>query len=264
MLIVSTLLPWLCCVQTLEGLFYEVLCGSKDSWNEIISLAERGSLLAEAIIAFVLSRGEFAGIRKNKAQSALHAKKALTWLEHLSSQESHILPSFLLGYFFYKEIGVEADYARAFALFSAAASSADQRPSRWAIHFLGVCHSKGHGTNKNPRAAMDNFRLAANSWDFCMSENDIAYCYSKGLGVPQSKTEALHWYRRAANRGYSVAQYNAALLCFEEAEGRHLTAEVAVEVAAEIAAEAKRWIELAAAQGNRNALRHQRIALKKP
>lgn len=88
------------------------------------------------------------------------------------------------------------DYDQAFKLFESGAEAKNS----FCLNALGVCFSKGLGTNQDYMEAMKYFAEAASMGCFHAYYN-AGICYEKGLGVPQSHEEAKKWYKMAAQKG---------------------------------------------------------------
>jgi hypothetical protein len=105
---------------------------------------------------------------------------------------------------------------------------------------LASLYLKGGGLPKNPTAAAEWYRKAANQ-----GHREASYVlglmYEQGLGVPLDMTQAIEWYRRAAEQGHAGAQITIGLQYFA---GNAVDQNDAI---------GGRWIYRAAAQGSTDA-----------
>ena len=83
---------------------------------------------------------------------------------------------------------------------------------------------------------MENLRRLAEQGDI-LAQYNLALMYYEDKGVEQNFEEAFQWIKKAANQGYAKAQYNLALMYYE-GEGVEQNFE-----------EAFQWIKKAAEQG---------------
>jgi len=72
---------------------------------------------------------------------------------------------------------------------------------------VGMALLTGEGTTRDPRAAAEWFRRAADSGD-PQAQTRLGYLYSEGIGVDRDSAEAVRWFLRAAVSGYAPAEYD--------------------------------------------------------
>lgn len=109
-----------------------------------------------------------------------------------------------------------------------------------ALYHLGMMRHLGLGMPKDPAAALDLFRNAAEAGDPLAAF--MLGSYHQGIApelIAIDKAEALKWKSVAAEAGYALAQHDVARLHFEAGE---------IDLALE-------WLTRAAQQGEVNALR---------
>lgn len=152
---------------------------------------------------------------------------------------------------------------------------------------LGLLHATGRAGKTNYVEARKWFEKAADG-GLAEAQSNLASLYLRGQGVPQSFVEALHWYRKAAEGGLAQAQYTlgwmyahgkgiepdtkqAQYWLTKAAEERHEAAQLSLGLlylrGEELKdgslqpnyIEAYKWINLAAASGNTNAIKHRNL-----
>ncbi|HSV28774.1 MAG TPA: tetratricopeptide repeat protein, partial [Candidatus Omnitrophota bacterium] len=106
-----------------------------------------------------------------------------------------------------------------------------------AQYHLAVMHDRGANGRRDPKAAAQLYRRAAEQGD-SRAQYDLAQMYLAGEGVPRDEAEALKWFLASARRGSALARYNLGI-CY--AKGRGCVADPV---------EAHAWLCLAAASGH--------------
>jgi TPR repeat protein len=71
----------------------------------------------------------------------------------------------------------------------------------------GMALLTGEGTARDPAAAAEWFRRAADSGD-PQAQTQLGYLYAEGLGVERDSAKAARWFLRAAVSGYAPAEYD--------------------------------------------------------
>lgn len=138
--------------------------------------------------------------------------------------------------------------------------------------FLGKMYLNGQGTPKNPKKAFDWFTLAAKS-SYKPAEFQLGKMYFNGIGVPQDYKIAKRWLEVSApeigeaaillGRIYSDGlgtdrDYSKAIDAFELADSHGVDAKIIIGILYSYGGfgveknftQAKKWLELAAAQKN--------------
>ena len=133
-----------------------------------------------------------------------------------------------LGVMYLKGHGVTIDYARAYGLFSSAASH--ELPG--AMFNLGIMNLRGYGRAVDLTAAASWFERAA-ALDDREAQFFLGLLYYKGEGVIGDPRRARDWFQKSAAAGLPAGKYNLAML--ELQNGQESAAMV--------------WLESAAAQG---------------
>ncbi len=95
----------------------------------------------------------------------------------------------------------KADLNRAFQLLK----TAEGRGSRDALFSLGVCHSRGEGTEVDKAAALDYYRRAARVGDVDAQYN-LGWFLENGIATPANHAAAIRWYKKAAAGGEATAK----------------------------------------------------------
>lgn len=145
---------------------------------------------------------------------------------------------------------------------------------------LGMAYGAGRrGVRKaNVEEAFKWFRLAAEQ-GYATAQYNLGSLYYYGTGVPKDTQEALKWYRKAADQGFIQAQYFLGWLFSRGVEENFKESVLWFSKAAEQGdpeaqlslglmllrgedlnpdyVEAYKWINLSAAQGNTNAVKHR-------
>ena len=105
---------------------------------------------------------------------------------------------------------------------------------------IGQCYKDGIVVRKNPRLAVEWFRLAADQGNsdaqYCLGD-----CFRLGQGVEQDYSESFKWYQLSTRQGNSVAQLYLGVL-YTEGLGVEQNLELAVD-----------WYRKSADQGNAGA-----------
>ena len=115
---------------------------------------------------------------------------------------------------------------------------------------LGVMHDKGQGVPQDDAEAMKWYRLAANQ-GHARAQHTIGKIYDEGRGVKQNFAEAIKWYRLAADQGDAEAQFNLGAMIAYGSQGL-----------AELSVSATMLFNLAAAQGQKAAVRARELIAK--
>jgi len=101
--------------------------------------------------------------------------------------------------------------------------------------------------NRDAGYAQRLYNIAASEYDVfaqkgdAAAQNTLAGMYENAKGVKADNAMALFWYKKAALQDYALAQYNIGRLLMEHASSERTVAEAAY------------WLDLAAAQGLREA-----------
>ena len=118
--------------------------------------------------------------------------------------------------------------------------AADQNQPR-AQYFLSLLYIAGRGVIADSTQSAHWCQISAdNAYPPAMTR--IANLYQQGLGVPQNAKLAIHWFLKGAMYNDSTSQYNLGL-CYEKGNGVRVNS-----------VEAYKWFNIAASQGNAQAL----------
>jgi hypothetical protein len=79
---------------------------------------------------------------------------------------------------------------------------------------MGVAYEEGLGVAKDPAAAFEWFRRAAEQ-GLAPAQFDVGLAYEFGRGVKRDEAVAAEWYRKAALHGFGLAENNLAALYVE-------------------------------------------------
>jgi TPR repeat protein len=223
--------------QVLAAHHYKITCGSRDDWAALKEHADKGVLLACAMVAVCYVSATVCIVPKDVDQANKWASRAFEWTRQESDGGCMYAQAFL-GYFHEFGIGVsqknEAEAAKLYRL------AADQGNTD-GQYSLGVCYEYGRGVTKDEEEAVGWYRLAAEQGHAAAQKN-LGRCYAYGTGVTKDESEAVGWFRLAADQGHAAAQCSLGV-CY--ATGRGVTKDEG---------EAVRWYRLAADQGNAAAL----------
>jgi hypothetical protein len=80
-----------------------------------------------------------------------------------------------------------------------------------ALYNVGLLYMKGQGAQKDPRAAIDWFKRAANYGSLDAAYN-LGVLYKTGEGVFPSNKDAIYWWKQAADAGHAQSQYNMGVM----------------------------------------------------
>lgn len=97
------------------------------------------------------------------------------------------------------------DYGTAFKLYSSSANKGTAE----AQYRIGLMYKFGWGTERDPKAAADWLRRAADQ-QHGEAQAELGVLYKLGRGVKEDSAEAARWFRRAAESGVGIAQLNLA------------------------------------------------------
>ena len=128
----------------------------------------------------------------------------------------------MLGVQYLNGWGVEADQARAFALFQKAAG----QDNLYAHYNLGLCWKNGWGVEQEPQKAYAAFRRAA-ELGHADAQNEIGLCLLNGNGVEGDDSAAFSWFQKSYQQGNQYACYNLGL-CYEQGRGTAPDREAAI------------------------------------
>ena len=126
--------------------------------------------------------------------------ECIYWLDR-ASENGYAESQALLGYFYYKGEGVEADTGKAIAYLNLAA----EKGSPFAQFVLGSCYSQGDVVEKDIGRAVFWWGKAA-SQDEVESMLHLGKCYYNGSGVEKDIDKAESLWRKAAENGLDEAQ----------------------------------------------------------
>ena len=118
--------------------------------------------------------------------------------------------------------------------------------------YLGLMYRKGQGVPQDEAAAAQWFRRAAEQ-GVAEAQNILGLLmYDQGKGVPQDDYKAAaQWFRRAAEQGVAKAQYNLGVM-YSQGEG-----------VLKDYVHAHMWANIAASEGNKNAVTLRNLVEKK-
>ncbi|WP_024994600.1 tetratricopeptide repeat protein [Phocaeicola paurosaccharolyticus] len=164
-------------------------------------------------------------------------------LKPLARIDSAKFAQYSLGDLYYRGLGGEKDYDKAYKLFKESAENGNMD----AMNNIAFMSLYGHGTDVNYAKAYELFRNAAlqgnphaqlglgtmyrHGWGVtrsCMlamdwykrsashgnsdAMNNIGYMQYNGIGVPMDSQQAFYWFSRAAVLGNPIAEYNMGVL----------------------------------------------------
>jgi TPR repeat protein len=155
-------------------------------------------------------------------------QKALSTLEKANPEvtQNNLASVWVLGYCFFKGIGVVHDYTKAFKWFEAAANLGFAA----AQNNLGNCYFEGRGVYKNYKKAFEFYQLAANQ-GHADAQYNLGMTYEYGKGVDKDLKKAYELYQQAVKQGNSDAKIRLTSLIEE-----HPTVALLVEHSMKISA----------------------------
>lgn len=95
------------------------------------------------------------------------------------------------------------DYAKAFAIFSKLADNDDLAARR----NVALMQRKGLGTEKDPKAALENYRIAAQA-GLPTAAADLGEMLLDGEAGPRDAEAALPWLEIASRSGHAIAEFH--------------------------------------------------------
>ncbi len=188
----------------------------EEAWFWLSKAAEDEHPRAQAMQADMLANGLGTVIDRQKAFALASA----------SAESGDVFGQFLLGKYFYWEIGTVSNEEKAKKIFSQLfleieihAESGDVL----AQHALGWLYSTFTRTTRDYQKAYHWYEKAAMQ-GYAVAQNNLGVMFCNGQGVRPNRKTKNAWYRRAAKQGYPIAQYNLALsLGAEEKLGEKFT-----------------------------------------
>ncbi len=118
---------------------------------------------------------------------------------------------YIAGGMFFKGMGTEVDYSRAFRLLYDAAQNGKSTVQSQKI--LAQSFLLGQEVPKNFEEAVRWFSKAAEDGD-SEAQNELAFMYYTGNGVDQDFSQAYDFFLDAARQGYVMAQYNLGIMLY--------------------------------------------------
>ena len=118
-----------------------------------------------------------------------------------------------LGEELYDGQGKEADYEKAFELFSLAA----EKGNGDAMFFLGDMYYCGEGVTQDYALAIEWYKKAAENGN-AFAMNNLGNMYYFGEGVTQDYKRAFEWFKKAAEKGNTIAMFSLGSM-YENGEG---------------------------------------------
>jgi uncharacterized protein len=115
---------------------------------------------------------------------------------------------------------------------------------------LGSMYARGVGVHQDHSEAVRWWRDAAEQGDI-RAQHDLGYNYAMGLGVPQDYGEAVKWWRNPADRGFALSQEALGEMYLN---GSGVLQDYVL---------AHMWSNLAASQGNKEAIKYLDIVTRK-
>ena len=85
--------------------------------------------------------------------------------------------------------------------------SVEEEDDPGALFNIGVLYAQGSGVEKDPAAALEWFRKAADR-GISDAMHNLGCLYLAGEGTDQSNGQAIFWFRKAAEAGNAAAMYN--------------------------------------------------------
>uniref|UniRef100_A0A914PJK8 Uncharacterized protein n=1 Tax=Panagrolaimus davidi TaxID=227884 RepID=A0A914PJK8_9BILA len=151
--------------------------------------------------------------------------------------------------------GLKQDYEESVKWFLKAATldKSDDMNIFRAQYILGLLYTFGIGVNKDYRKAAKMYeKSVANG--FTASANNLGSLYAQGLGVVKSYMKSFYHFKMCAEDGHTGAMVNLAKAYFI-AEGTELA-----EPTQEFINEGKKWLQIAAAKGDKRAIEELQIS----
>ncbi|HEY5604127.1 MAG TPA: tetratricopeptide repeat protein [Gammaproteobacteria bacterium] len=174
--------------------------------------------------------------------AAPDAQQAFKWYLQ-AAQDGMAQAQFELAERYFNGNGTRRDLAQAFHWYQTAA----QQNHHIATERLAYFYETGQVVNRDAGYAQRLYNIAASEYDVfaqkgdAAAQNTLAGMYENAKGVKADNAMALFWYKKAALQDYALAQYNIGRLLMEHASSERTVAEAAY------------WLDLAAAQGLREA-----------
>lgn len=252
----------------------------KDALQQLVGRGKAGFTLAEVFMLRVYALGQ-AKIKRSIENAQAISRRYSLWLKDKSTNEKdncNVYAKFLFGVCYEYGLGRNVNMQQAITYYRDAAIGGYDT----AQCFLGTLYEEGHQSGaikKDPAAAVQWYRLAADNTQHVAAQFNLARClwsgkglrradpkeavkyfilaaeqgnanaminlgvaYKEGVGVDAANHDnAVYWYNLAAEQGHPVAQYNLGL-SYDRGEGVNRNAYTAVE-----------WYRKSAEQGNADA-----------
>ncbi len=118
---------------------------------------------------------------------------------------------YIAGGMYFRGMGTEPNYARAFQLLHGAALKGKSTPESQKL--LGEFFLIGHTVPQNYEEALKWYKKAANNGDR-EAQSELGYLYFAGRGIEQNFKKAFFWTEKAARQGLAVAQYSLGIMWY--------------------------------------------------
>lgn len=127
----------------------------------------------------------------------------------LAGIDSASYAQYLLGDMYYRGLGGNTDYEKAFALFEKSGKAGNMN----ACNNMAFMYAYGYGVSENLSKARKYFQYAAQQGN-AQAQLGLGNLYRLGLGGARDYREAIQWYRRSASHGDSDAMNNLGYMFF--------------------------------------------------
>lgn len=127
----------------------------------------------------------------------------------VENDKENYLANYYIGECYFKGLGCEVNYERAFKNYSAAA----MKQHVDALYMVGYCYETGLGVEKEETQAV-TWYMEASKKDQVDAEYRLGLCYKNGIGIEKNIPLAATWFLRVAQKGMVDAQREAAM-CYE-------------------------------------------------
>ncbi|CAI2182909.1 2088_t:CDS:2 [Funneliformis geosporum] len=145
---------------------------------------------------------------KLKISQLYKIENLLNWIK--KQQNSQYI--WLLGLFYYYNIGINEDNVKGYELFLKAAENLTISQ-----FYLANCYYNGYGTECDKALSFHWYQKSVENGSI-IGQHYLGHCYEYGIGTQQSSKKAVYWYYKAAINGNITAKFYLAY-CFRLGKG---------------------------------------------
>ncbi len=183
--------------------FFQNMNTSGDSLESIFN--NINNVIIDKLIEYVIKKHDegitFEQIKHLIKQRILQLNqsedKLLNWL--IKNQDTSQY-NWILGLFYYHNIGIDENSNQAFELFLKAAE--DNYPM--AQVYLARCYCDGYGIKCNEKLAFHWYQKSVENKSI-IGQFYLGYCCELGIGIQQNEKKSVYWYQKATSNGNTTA-----------------------------------------------------------